>query len=115
MNFEASIRILFPFRNRKTKIAFRYNLTTMPAMVEADLLPQFTALTNMQPNMPIPAYLRLDANLFFHNIACFRVPETAPSPAVQASVAPVPAASALVVAPALPAEQTFLKAVRKRN
>lgn len=44
----------------------------MPSIAEAELLPKFTALTGMHPDCPIPAYLRLDANLFFTNFLPFR-------------------------------------------
>jgi hypothetical protein len=57
----------------------RYNLASMPNFAEAELLPKFTALTGMQPDCPIPQYLRSDAKLFFTNFAVFRRPaEQAP-------------------------------------
>jgi hypothetical protein len=50
----------------------RFNLNSMPSFAEAELLPKFTALTGMHPDCPIPAYMRLDANLFFTNFFSFR-------------------------------------------
>jgi hypothetical protein len=55
----------------------------MPSFAEADLLPKFTALTGMQPDSPIPTYMRSDAKLFFTNFTVFRHPVgQAPSGAV---------------------------------
>jgi hypothetical protein len=50
----------------------RYNLASMASFAENDLLSHFTTLTGMHPDCPIPAYIRLDANLFFTNFIAFR-------------------------------------------
>jgi hypothetical protein len=82
----------------------------MPSFAEADLLPKFTSLTGMQPDSPIPNYMRLDAKLFFTNFTVFRRPVgQAPSalvpPAVPAApaVAATPRVDATILAPAVDA------------
>jgi hypothetical protein len=89
-------------------ISPRFNLNTMPGFADAGLLSKFTGLTCMSPDSPIPAYLRLDANLFFANMAVFRgtllpkvgsalLPSVAPTisagvvaPTISAGLAPLP-------------------------
>ena len=58
--------------NMPASIFPRFNLNRMPGIADAKLLPMFSALTGMSPDCAIPAYLRVDANLFFTNIAVFR-------------------------------------------
>ena len=72
----------------------------MPSFAEADLLPKFTALTNIQPDCPIPNYMRLDAKLFFTNFTLFRRPV---GQAPGGSVPPVPVAALAPMVPAAPA------------
>jgi hypothetical protein len=50
----------------------RFNLNTIASFAEDQLLSQFQVLTGMHPDCPIPAYMRLDANLFFTNFVSFR-------------------------------------------
>ena len=74
-------------------------MNTFVGMAESSLLATFLELTGLRGDLPIPAYLRLDAKLFFTNFSVFRrttgttgaVPASA---AIAGSVAPDVAASA---------------------
>ena len=72
----------------------------MPGIADAELLLMFSALTGMSPDGAIPAYLRVDANLFFTNLAVFRgmllsAAALAPAAAPLLMVAPTTSASGL--------------------
>ena len=86
------------------------HLASMPSFAEADLLPKFTALTNIQPDSPIPNYMRLDAKLFFTNFTLLRRPVgQAPSGSVPPAAPAVAATSRVDAATPAPAVAATLR------